>query len=491
MVGALAWFEGRHMLTHPVVWLGALTAVALSISALVEEAAVLNRVSVTLGYTVFPIAVAVALVAGWAVLRTRGRSDDHPPAVMPVPIGQRVGGIVLGLLFPAVATFALQLAFLAWTMTRDPVTSLVWPELLVGPAFVVFAGAVSAALTRWFPHPVTPLTAVLLLAIVEAMVTWLGYDLQALGATIGPAALAPIQWAYNVIPQELAFRPSGLHLGYLAALTVVAGGVASIGRRTLPWALATLGVVTAVALGAAQLGPIDEERRLQALGAMVGGEAELTCESQNSIRFCAMPGYEAWIDDWAAALQPLLEVAPPELAAGIEVRQYPVDRGSMQLWNSGGSAWWWVQHASEDFASREVVPVGHEWGRWSVSDLRSAAAAEAMGCGGEAEANVWCEGESQNLITVWLLRDDPTYRGYFDVDATDIEYDATESDDDVPVSSCIVWELWNLPDGADRIRDNWAVLTAPDTTYEEAGAILGVDVPAGYDADGILPGGCP
>ena len=116
---------------------------------------------------------------------------------------------------------------------------------------------------------------------------------------------------------------------------------------------------------------------------MVGGEAELTCVSQNSIRFCAMPGYEAWIDDWAAALQPLLEVAPPELAAGIEVRQYPVDRGSMELWNTGGSAWWWVQHASEDFASREVVPVGHEWGRWSVSDLRSAAASKALGCSGK------------------------------------------------------------------------------------------------------------
>ena len=108
MVGALGTFvEGRHVLTHPVVWLGALTAVALSIFALVEEAPVLNRVSVTLGYTVFPIAVAVALVAGWAVLRTRGRTDDHPPAAMPVPMGQRVGGIVLGLLFPAVATFAL------------------------------------------------------------------------------------------------------------------------------------------------------------------------------------------------------------------------------------------------------------------------------------------------------------------------------------------------------------------------------------------------
>ena len=164
---------------------------ALSISALVEEAPVLNRVSITLGYTVFPIAVAVALVAGWAVLRTWGRSDDHPPAVMPVPIGQRVGGIVLGLSFLAVATFALQLAILAWTMTRDPVTSIVWPELLVGPVFVVFAGAVSAALTRWFPHPVTPLTAVLLLAIVEALFTWLGYDLQAVGARSVPAPSPP------------------------------------------------------------------------------------------------------------------------------------------------------------------------------------------------------------------------------------------------------------------------------------------------------------
>ena len=127
------------MLRHPLTLIGALGAAGWAVYALWEEAPVLNRVSVTLGWTMLPLAFATSMVAGWAVLRAKGRSDANPPMVMPIGMSQRMGGILVGLAYPAAAAFVVQMLVLGWVMSRSPVTS---GSCMRGQA---------SSSTRWFP----------------------------------------------------------------------------------------------------------------------------------------------------------------------------------------------------------------------------------------------------------------------------------------------------------------------------------------------------
>ena len=95
-------------------------------------------------------------------------------------------------------------------------------------------------------------------------------------------------------------------------------------------------------LGPAQLGPVEEGRRLAAMGRLVGDGADLECEEQGPVRYCAMPGYAPWIDQWAAAVEPVLagvrQVGVCELrhrrahVASARGRNNPRARGKCRMW---------------------------------------------------------------------------------------------------------------------------------------------------------------
>jgi len=474
VVFTLGRFEGRQMVRHLIFWLGVLAAVGLSVFELIEESPVLNRVSMTLAWTMTPIAVAAAFLAGWAVVRARGRTDAHPPAVMPAPMSKRVAGVVVGLTWPAAATFAVQLALLVWTLFRDPVTSIVWTELLVGPAFVALAGVTAAAATRWIPHPSTPLIALLVLAGIHIVVP---YSPENWGSQIGPAALAPIAWPETIIPYEVAFRPSGLHLGYLIGLILALAGVATLGRTKSSWLLVSVGLITAGILGTAQLGPIDESQRVDAISHLVGDEADLACETHDAVTHCALPGYAGWIDDWTAAVAPIVGLLPGPVEP-LEIRQYPVHNTHL-LDGEDYNNWWWIPPSYEDYITRDVVPVGSILASWTLSsELMGHTAAQVMGC------DQFCDGEAQQVVYIWLLSENPEV-------AANIEYDTGPESDYASVSSCMVVELWEHTDATSRIHENWELLTDPGTTYEQAGEALGIDTPTATTEFGGIEGGCP
>lgn len=464
------------MLKNPLIWLGGLSSLVLAVSEL-GESPVLNRSSMVLAWTMAPMAVATAIVAGHGVLRARGRTDAHPTVVMPLGMADRVTGIAVGLVWPTAATFLLQLGLLGWLFARDPVTSVVWTELLVGPAYVLLAGSVAAALTRLFPHPSTPVLSLVILALPQLVVS---YDPGRWGLTIGPAALAPIFWPETIIPYELAFRPSGLHLAYLVGLATMAVGSATLGRNAA-WGLLVVGLATAIIAGPTQLGPIPDQRRVEAISQMVGDGADLTCRQDDmGVNYCAMAGYEAWIDDWQDFARPILSVAPPAAVAGIEVRQYPVHNVFLLTEGDYGQ-WWWMDLAQSDFASRDVVPVGSMLHPdYSLSESTHFLTARIVGCPLLGE----CPGEGQRVTQLWLALHDRRVASYT------VE-DPSWGSEYAQVAECMLIQAWDRPGLEELIRSNWGTLTDPNTTYQQTGKILGVDVPKGWGEGGVLTQGCP
>ncbi|MCI0545362.1 MAG: hypothetical protein L0Z49_13120, partial [Actinobacteria bacterium] len=170
-----------------------------------------------------------------------------------------------------------------------------------------------------------------------------------------------------------------------------------------------------------------------------------------------------------------------EVMEGLEVRQYPVhntfllDAGDLGVGN-----WWWVDQSAEDYGAREVIAAGSIWAPWTRTDFLRGVSVAAMGCRQLADE---CQGESQQVVLVWLSLHDPRVAEY-------LFYEA-EHAGSAHVWTCMVTDFWANPAGASIIRDNWAVLTDPATTYQEAGKVMGVAVPTGYDETGYIATACP
>jgi hypothetical protein len=87
------------------------------------------------------------------------------------------------------------------------------------------------------------------------------------------------------------------------------------------------------------------------------------------------------------------------------------------------------------------------------------------------------------MISLWLAAHEPQIR-------SNVVYQASPDSDYASVADCMVAELWTRPDAQTLIHANWEELTASETSYQDAGVILGISVPNGADEYGNLIGGC-
>jgi len=461
-------------LRHPLTFFGAVASVTLAVVELWREEPVLNRASVTLAWTMLPMAAAFALIAGGAVHRARGRSDAQPPMIMPLGMEQRTSGLLLGISFAgAFATFVLQLALLVWLFTRDDAASLVWNEILVGLVYVMFAAALGAAIARWISHPSSSLISILTLIGLMIAVPYRQGDW---GQLIGPEWLLPMAWPQEIVPYEVAFRPAGLHLVYLGGLTLLVAATAVLGRWAAGWTLLVLGGSLAVPTGVAQLGPIAETRQSSVIEQLVGDNADLTCETQGQATYCALAGYERWIPLWIESAEPILEAAPAGTTSGIEVRQYPTVNPLTASDPFEQLDQWWFDALARDIRARpRVVAVGVVWADYAAFPLAHTLARVIAGCG------VQCDGEAQTFAFLWLAAHNPGIRSIVE---------GNIGGDTAPIADCMVAEAWRLSSGRTLMHANWDAVIDPTTSYEEAGALLGIEVPAPVDEFGQTGDGC-
>ncbi len=469
----LGLYESRMALRHRISWLGAVASFALAAVELWREEPVLNRASVTLAWTMLPIAAVFALIAGGAVHRARGRTDAQPPTIMPLRMEERTAGVVLGVsLAGAAATIVLQLALLGWLFTREIATSLVWTELLVGPVYVMFAAGLGAATARWMSHAASGLISVLALG---ALMVAIPYRPNSWGRVIGSEWLLPMAWPQGIVPYEVTLRPAGLHLVYLSGLTILVAASSILGRWAPSWAFLAIGAVIAVPAGLSQLGPIPENRLDAVLERLIGDTADLDCQNQGRLTYCALAGYSRWIPFWVETVEPIVEAAPPGTTNGIEIRQYPTVSPLTAL-DTSGLDQWWISPTMIDLGHRpRVVPVGVVWTEYSAHPLAHSLARIIAGCG------VQCDGESQTFAFLWLAAHDPGIRSIVEGNVTG---------ETAPIADCMVADVWARGDGQALMHENWALLVDYSTSYQEAGALLGIDVPMAIDEYPQIGDGC-
>jgi hypothetical protein len=303
VVRQLAFFESRRQLKSPLLWLAVLTSLVLLWLAVNDEPATLWARSVTIAGSCLPIAVAALLLGNTAALRDHssriGETTDAPPTTRDV----RMLGLVAGSWLAFLLAIVVVVVGVVLSLQDDPAGSLLIPELVVGPMLVLLGQSLGVALGRWVPNPLAaPLTLVMLIGLFLVKDFWPG------PRTI-PAASPFLPWrsAYTDWVQGEPRLPL-VHLGYLVGLIGLFTATAARRWRTL----AVSGVLllgTAVPLSGIETAG----EQVAAAVEEWADEQPRTCEVRGTIEYCAIEGYEPWIDDWVRGIDRVQSLVPVEL----------------------------------------------------------------------------------------------------------------------------------------------------------------------------------
>jgi hypothetical protein len=406
-LGALALVEGWRLLRHPITLAGlAISAWWLTVDGR-GFLPVLDRADVTTAAAIAPLACGVLLAANQTALRSRRHSTEELYGTAPTSPTTRTGAHLAALTGVVALAAVLAAAKLAWLAAAGGVRAPDPGEAAVGPALVALAGVIGVLLARWAPSPLVAPVALLALAVGElwpSLYSWSGRD---------PRYLWLRPWQELDVPREIAYRPAGWHLLYLAAVTALLAVLALARHGRSPGRVVAGGLALAVVAGTAwaQLRPAPAAAQAAIVQTVERPRAAQACQQRGTVRYCHFPGYRRWVDRWAVVVEPVLARLPgPARTHPAEIRQ---DIG--ELWRLDGlsaatnqrllvGARW---HLGED----RVIPVAMTWGtgRQGEADafnLRLRAAAWAVGLPLDLPpeiANV-CDtnGQARAVVAVWL-----------------------------------------------------------------------------------------
>jgi hypothetical protein len=312
VIRELALFEGRRQLKSPLLWIAVTASVGLVWLAVNQEPATLWARSATLAGSCLPLAVAALLLGNTGALRDRSSRTGETLDVPPTSRDARMLGLVAGSWPATLLGMAVVVVGVILSLLDDPAGSFLIPELLVGPLLIPLGQSLGVVLGRWIPNPLAaPLTLVVLAGLFLVKDFWPG------DRTI-PAASPFLPWrsSYTDWVQGEPRLPI-LHIAYLVGLIALFAATAS--RRWKAVAAAGL-LVVGVAVPLAGLDTAGE-----AVAAAVVDWAEeqpRTCEVHGTVEYCAIQGYEPWIDDWAQVVDRVQSLVPETLST-TQIQQSP------------------------------------------------------------------------------------------------------------------------------------------------------------------------
>lgn len=319
VIRQLARFEGRRQLKSPFLWLAVLASLGLVWLAVNDQPATLWARSVTIAGSCLPIAIVTLLLGNAAALRDHasrvGETTDVPPTTRDI----RVLGLVSGAWAAVLLAAAVVVFGVALSLQDDPAGFFIWPELAVGPLLVLLGQALGVALGRWIPNPLSaPLTLILIAGLFLVGDFWPG-------ARTIPAASAFLPWRKAYILDWVQGEPRlpWLHIVYLL---VLAGTLTAAAARWWKSALVSVIALIGVLVGLAGIPTAGEE-----VSAAFDSWAESqprVCEDHGGVQYCAIAGYEPWIDDWAGAVDRVLGLLP--VASQLELVEQTTSGSTMR-----------------------------------------------------------------------------------------------------------------------------------------------------------------
>jgi hypothetical protein len=505
---ALTAVESGRLLRHPAV----LAATALGVWLLwrwgTGTAPVLHYADIATQAAVAPLAGAALLATNLAVLRSHRDGAVELYGATRLSPARRTLAHLLSML-PLVALGGILVAAdLVWLAgTPGSVGTPHLAEAATGPALIALGGCLGVLLGLLVRS--VALAPLVLVALAFGSLTLA--ELQAAGHDQRPwtwlGTLLPAP-PFDPPPAALLGRPVTWHLVYLLGIGVAIAALAlwrsqaqaSAGRRT-QIATATVLVAALAATAAAavvQTRPTSSALAERRLAVVRDPAAELVCQRRGPAVYCVFAGFEPQIALWEPTVRAVVAAVPPAAAA----RALPVTVahrvGLHRLIDEEVDLR--VQEGQGP-SGPMVAPVGTAWGRdgplFELAHARLAtgvAARLVAPTRGDGEEPQWSPCNAQAVVALWL-------GGQASPQAAEGISQAVAD----PYSEIFVLSHdpaddpeWGVRAGRfaltllDRSRDqvtqtlwhNWDLVTAPDTTIERLGEILGIQPPSGASNPG-------
>ncbi|MEV4455650.1 hypothetical protein [Microbispora sp. NPDC049633] len=473
----LVRFEAARLLRSPLVWGAAVLMVALRVWQTWSRAPAWPEVTIDTAYGCLLVGAGVLLAANLAVNRERRHGMPETIRALPVRAPARTRALLVAA--PAVAAAVACATTAVHLMSLLPAHAAArfdpW-EALTGPAGAALCGVLGVAAGRWLPGPATG--PVVLFAVAAPL------ELSRSGGSW--AALLPVILHHD-LPVEINPRPSGAHLVYLLALIplVAALGMVRYGLRPRRSIAALAGLAVAVPTGAVAIGGMHDAVPEERLARWMTPEAQ-RCREAEGVRYCAYPGYEAWIPLWARAVRPVVAAVPPaERDLVPEIRQrvgdvslgqgrgtimkpgWPHPTGPFFLWGRHGTAELSEAWLGGQVAARVAGLPDPDY--WFVSVTDPLFGAEDLGFQ-QTRPDCADWGRARTLVALWLGGQAGPVR-------TAASSWAQTKDSERPAAERLYRYAERLvarQDARSRVWTHWTTLMDPKTTIERALPLLGL-----------------
>jgi hypothetical protein len=503
---ALTAVESGRLLRHPAV----LAATALSVWLLWRwgrgTAPVLHYADIATQVPLAPLAGAALLATNLAVLRSHRDGAVDLYGSTRLSLARRTLAHLLSVLPLVVLGGILVVADLAWLASMPgSVGTPHLAEAATGPALIALGGCLGVLLGRvWRSVALAPLVLVgLAVGSLTMADLYVGGHDQRPWTWLGTLLRAP---PFDPPPAALLGRPATWHLVYLLGIGVALAALAlwrslaqaRARRRAQVAAAMVLVAALAATTGAAvvQTRPTSSALAERRLAVVRNPAAELVCQRRGPANYCVFAGFEPQIGLWEPTVRAVVAAVPPAAAA----RALPVTVahrvGLHRLIDEDVNLG--VQEGQGP-SGPMVAPVGTAWGRdgplFELAQARLAASVAARVVAptrGDGEEPQWSPCNAQAVVALWL-------GGQASPQAAEgISQAVTD-----PFSEILVFShdpvlddpQWGVRAGRfaltllDRPRDqvtqtlwrNWDLVTAPETTIERLGEVLGMQPPSGAD----------
>jgi len=515
VVVPLARAETRRVLLHPAFIVGVLLTPLMLVAATSDPES-WRAVSGGVALGLVPLGWMTIIASNLVALRPSRSGTEELLAALPAPQSTRTGAMLATVVGPTVisAVFAVAALVLVGRGTTVLSGSIEPLETLAGILIVAGAVTVGVAVARWLPGGGWGIASVFVVIFLQArfldVTTWpwnrsQGDPMRFIGF---------LAEGTNSGANFLEFRPAAWHLVYLAALSVLMGGLALARdglRRNVRILIGGALAITLVA-GWIQTRPMSEAQVAARVSFLLDPDEHQVCQQVDDVTYCAYQDFLVDVPDWIDRVGATLAALPTEARDSrppLEVRQRP----AIVISDSDCSPEGYLTTLTSAIASRIAVddlwpadgdvhpPFGSDHFPCSSRDafgffLAVQTGAWAVGLPPAPHgANVRCvaSGQARSVIALWAaavaspdgertLRDvtNDGSQGFPLITFADWDSPPTWGVDYAVADAGLAVDMLGLAPGdvRDVLADNWDRWTDPATTTKMLASEFGLTAPA-------------